>query len=88
MCFLAVGLFCDQWQRKCQHLVARGGACEDSEACVSGNYCSDEGRCITQKAKGEACQDYAECGAKMYCSDGTCSDLSFAFPDLCEGDYD
>lgn len=87
-CFFADGLYCDWKQAKCLQLVERGGACEDSEACATGNYCGEGGLCVTQKAKGEACQNYDECGAKMYCRDGVCTDLPFAFPDTCEGDYD
>ncbi len=87
-CFFADGLYCNRKQDKCETLVEQGGACEDSQACAPGSYCSEDGRCVAQKAKGEACQRYNECGASMYCRDGSCADLPFAFPDTCEGDYD
>jgi len=71
------GLYCDYSSKvvsACKALVAPGGTCNASDACVIGYTCASSGMCEAVPNKiGESCQ--AECGGGLQCipPDGICS---------------
>lgn len=63
-------------RRECQPKVA-GGECTGDEACVEGEYCGADGRCVAAPTAGQPCGNGVACAEGLACrfsgeDEGTC----------------
>jgi hypothetical protein len=75
--------YCQYPSEKCVSRVAVGGACEISNECAEGAYCT-AGKCATTKLDGAGCEEWEEC-ASGKCEAAKCGSSGMVSSQVCSG---